>query len=788
MPETQPFDRSSVDQLVARLRDLEGRVPSEARRFRKSVNDLIQQSEKARRQFLPWVRKREIQERVAEVVRLERAAPYVAELFSQADGARRKIQNLRLRLGKSRIASEVSWIEARCVRWEAALNSLGATLPRASAVARARGIVAETVARVDLHDDAVEWLERGHQVLRDLEEHGLEVEGAALAADLPAFAAAFRADGPSRKAVDELAGDVQDLDDLLARQPREAPVEYTDAAGNLDRVEEWHHALKALGQLDEQEDRALIDLRERLEVARRAWRRQDPEDANAVLGEARELLARTVETARQRRTKAFQELRQQVRYLGQISGPTEAEEELESLEESNEQEPRDHRRWWSDLDRIRDGFWAEAENELEELAARMTERKRALEARVGLLSEIPLSEQGRSRLDRLESALRELARSSEPKDALRDLQVLDRLSEDAETLRSDVAAASEDLVARRAAAEQRKERLRREGERAGIPVEDLLLPAAEPEEQTAVASLEEAEVCVSGLEEEVGRAEQGFVEACSEVLQQVSVAYERVIRALETVGSRSGAADAPFRLEPDATVTQASDAVVDAWQRQAEIEAEADAAWADLNQRCEVLLARLDELSLDSLRPGDRDEVTALAEDLRSRPWDEVAVPADRLELLAAAVGRADDFFARLSREENEARERLAALRDRFEALRTEELHDACSELYDRVEALVRGVPEEPVRWFPVLQQIAQAEDLLTRLEIHGRRLAVSQVGEAVDMLERQNRRGLDPEAERLLGELAALDPHELPPPALRRRLERLARAAEASAGRRNHG
>jgi|GEM_PF-3299289 len=789
MPATQPFDHPSADQLVARLRDLESRAPAEARRFREIVGELIRQSERGGRQLFPWVRKREIQERAEEVVRLEQAVSHVEELFSLADGARKKIQNLRLRLGKVQVASDMSWIEERCVSWEAALSALGATLPRASALARARGVVADTAASVDLHDDALEWLERGHQVLRGLSEHGLEIEGATLEADLPIVAARFRSEGPSRKTVDELASRVQELVDVLARQPQEAPIQYNDAAGVLERVEEWHQALKGLGQLDEQEDRALADLRGRLETARRMWRRQDPEDANAVLAKARGLLERTEEAARSRRAQAVQDLWQQVRYLSQISGPTEAEEELESLRQASDGGPGDHSRWWGELDRTWRGFWAEAENEVEELADRLAQRWREIEGLLGGLAKLPLSEEGRSRLDRVESALRELGRSSEPKDLLRDLQRVDRLWEDAEALRSDAAKASRGLVTRRQVVERRRDRLRKEAERAGVSAETLPAPGSEPTERDVVVSLEESERDVARLEQETEQAERQFVAACAEALGRIAGAIDRSGRALEVVGDRSPRAPSSAAFPPDVTVTRAAEAVVGARRRQSEIESEVDAAWARLNERREALVDRLGQLPVDSLRPGDRDEATALADDLLSGPWDESSRTSERLELLAPVVARGEELFARLSREEDEARERLTALRGRFEALGREELHQACGELYDRVEALVRGVPENPIRWRPVLRQIALAEDLLGRLEIHARRLAVSELGEAVDLLEEQRRRGVDPEAEALLAELAELDPLELPPPSLRRRIRRQARAVGVTVGRRrSHG
>lgn len=786
MPMIQRSELPSAEQLVSRLRDLESRVSPEARRFHEMVRDLAHQSEEARGHLLPWVRKDEIQHRAEEVTRLEQAAPHLVTLFAQADSARQKIRDLRLRLGRSRNAGDYGWIEERCVSWEAALKTLGATLPRPSEVARARGTAAAIEASVDLHDDALEWLEKGRQVLRGLAEHGLELEGATLEADLPGVAEAFRSDGPSRKALDELASEVRTLEDRLSRQPQEAPVEYTDAARVLDRVEEWHHALEPLAQLKEDEVAALRDLRDRLETARRMWRRQDPEDADAVLVEARDLLERAGEAARSRRAEALHELRQQVRTLSQVAGSAEAEQEVANLENRDSARPQDHSSWWVELERTWTGFLSEAENDREELADRMTARGKELAALLAELSETPMREKHRSHLYRLEGDLREVGRSSEPREVLRDLQVLDRLREDAEALRSSVAADCHDVEEKREAVTARIVSLLEEARRAGCSAKDLHPRLRELSERDVVSSLEEAEAELAELEGETSRAETELVEACSQAVQDAARAVGRISHTLAAAGFPSIAVAEPPPLPLNAGVTAAADAVVESRSRQAETEAGAEAAWTELVERRDGLLARIGNLPFDSLRPGDRDDARRLAEDLRSGAWNKVSAPVERLELLVPVVARGDELFARLATEEDEARHRLAALRRRFDRSKKEGLHETCGELADRVESLLRGVPEDPVRWPPVLHQIDRAEELLARLEIHARRLAAAELGAAVGLFEEQRQREDDPEAEKLLAELAGLDPHELPPAALRRRIVRLAKVR--GVGRRSHG
>lgn len=787
MPLLQTSDRPSAQQLLSRLRELERQAPREARRFHEAVRELATQIEESRGRLLPWVRNDELQQRAEEVQRLEGAAPYVVALFAQADGVRQKIQGFRRRLGRLREPEETTWLEERCVRWEAELETLGATLPRPSDVARARGSVADVEAGVDLHDEAVEWLERGHKVLRGLAEHGLEVEGATLEADLPAVTEAFRSNGPSRKALDELAGSVRALEDRLSSQPQEAPPQYTDAARILDRAEEWHRALEPLGHLPREETEVLASLRDRLETARRMWRRRDPEDADAVLVEAQELLEGAAESARRRRGEALHELRQQIRTLTQIAGSTQAEDEAAELETRDVEGPQAYSRWWEDLERAWSRFLAEAEIEADDLVERMTERSQEIETVLGTLSETPMGEGNRSRLYRIESGLREVERDVDAKAVLRSLQVLERLREEAGTLQADVEDAYRRLEARRAALIRRIATLQEEARRAGVPTLDLAPRVEELSERQAVSTLEEAEDAVAGLEVEADRVEAEVVAACSAAVQEATAAVERIVRTLEAAGSRSAPPAPPPPLHGTG-VKEAADAVAEARRLRAGIEAEAAEVWAELTERRTALLARIERLPIDALRPGDRDDAERLAEELRAGPWDEAESPADRIDLLLQVVARAEELFARLAREEDEARQRLAALRRRFDRAKEEGLHEAWGDLGDRLEALVRGLPEEPVRWPPVLHQIARAEELLGRLEVHARRFAVAELGAAVELIQERRHREEDPEIDLVLAELAEIDPHELPPTALRRRILRAASSHGGATGRRRHG
>lgn len=781
-------DLPSTGELLARLSALEARVPQEARRFHERTEALHGEIHAPRGFALPWARQEEVRGRAEEIARLEGVAPRLEALFEEIRRGRGLAQALRGRPSPGHDPETASWVEERCGHWEAALEALGGVDLKVPAVEHAQETAEQAVQTLQLLEEALKLLERAQGVLRKLREHGIEIEGAALDAHLREVRKAFRSAGPSRGSLDELEARLPPLEEVLSRQSKE-PEAYRDAAEILAEVEEWHSAQARLGQLGEEPVRILRDLRDRLESARRRWSHHDPGDVEAMLAEARSLLEGAEESARRSRAEALDDLRRQVRILTQIAGTTLAEEDVARLAERSAGDPRGHSEWWGELERAREGFFAEAENERDELAARWRDRRLALDELLRALSDTPMGKANRSLLFRLETSLveiSEIGESAEPGELLRGLHALDRLREEAEALKAAAGEESRGLEARWAAIGERIEALLAEADRAGVAAVDLRDCHGEAS-RGAVTSLEEAEASAREIEREVDRAEGDFVHACSQAVEEAAAAVARIATAVAAAGLEAEDLAPPEPLSPDAGVEAAAAAAIAALERRSAAEGEAEAAWAVLSERRGALLARLQELPAGALRPGDREEAERLAAELAAGPWDEAAA-TERLELLAPVAGRGEELLTHLAHEEEEARQRLAALRDRFHRFKSDGLHGSCESLADRVEALIRGVPERPVRWPPVLHQIERAEDLLARLEIHARRLAVADLDDQVPILERRRDHDEDPEAERLLAELAACDGRELPPAPLRRRIARSARRLRGGGRRRSRG
>ena len=172
-------------------------------------------------------------------------------------------------------------------------------------------------------------------------------------------------------------------------------------------------------------------------------------------------------------------------------------------------------------------------------------------------------------------------------------------------------------------------------------------------------------------------------------------------------------------------------------------------------------LAALLEAIKSTWRQGDL--ATALAD------------PVERITALGELIENAEHIRGRIASAARRLQERREALRERLRRFNALFLQGYCPEIYLRVEALTH--PPEPSQWPRGAEegQLQEAERLFRLLERQAQRLAAREIGDAVQVLERQARRTQDPEVSALIAEVQALPPEQPPSARLRRRLaERL--------------
>ncbi len=754
-------------------------VPLAAVRFHSAVHNLEQEIEVARRRRWPFRRHQEVVALEEKLAILTAAGPWLVKLFAGVSRVLSKIRQLenRVKSGNEKLAS---WIAGRCTDWEAALEQIHHTVPRPPDVARATKDLEDVERTVDLHDDSLRLISRATDALDALAGHGLDLEGAELSADLPAIVQRLLEEGPTRSFIDDLEGRVRPLERLRDDQPTSPPNEYTSARKSMDLIERWVRRLREIDQWPEEETVEFDELELKIRRFGQAWKQRAPEEAEELQAEADDLLGRIEHHTAVARSDTLDDLLRQVHHLTQICGTVpEIQEEIKELKGRTVELADDHLAWWSDLETTRRRFLAEAENHRGQLEKRLAERQDHLETVLKELEGLSTTRRMRARLPDLRARILGLARSSGPEQLLRDLHDVDRIEEALAELRKDMTQASEELGVRVRALAEENRTLCREARAAGISARELGEQIRALAEQGETGSLEDRVAAVGSLEAELASARAAFVIACRNRVEELVAEAGRLREALEEAAVPLPDALGSEAPDLDVDVEAAAGAVSVAADQLESLRAASATALCDLRSRGEELLATLERLDLDALRPGDREVATSLTGALSEALPSDDPEPIRDIQRLTAPIREVEAFLSRLARREQEARRRLKRLTQGFDRFQAEGFHLRAPALSDRLEGLIRGIPENPRRWDAVHDQLDRAETLLARLELHGRHLMAADLDRTVRALEDRTRRRNDTEAEALLQDLDATDGLRTPPLALRRRAEaHLARSA----------
>ena len=271
-----------------------------------------------------------------------------------------------------------------------------------------------------------------------------------------------------------------------------------------------------------------------------------------------------------------------------------------------------------------------------------------------------------------------------------------------------------------------------------------------------------------------------LIQCCRELLDQQLAEIRGTAGVLREVGR-------PFQLPelpsfaPDAATREALQAVTAGTELGRRVQEAAEQALRHFEVQRQQARTALTQIRLDTLAPGDRETAEQLLLEVEDSSWSAPASLPDRLAGLALLVEKSDLLFQQLHQEERSARDRLEDLLRRLKKLGQNQMRQFSPQLTDRVEALARGIPDKPWHWSAVREQLAQAERLLTQVEIQAARMAADQLDRAVRLLQNGSGSAQEPEVRALLEDLERYDDEELPPVILRLKIVNAAQ-------RRSHG
>ena len=787
---TRSQARSRLESLGKALREYRDRVPREAERFHQALDDLEDRVAARLGRWTPWIADRELQSLERSVERLDEVADALTALLRhRRPNLESRVAELAARSRELQTADSelAAWLDQRCRSWLAEARRLGALVQRANELRRSETLADALERKLERHQLGLDLLMESRQLLASL---GSNLDTATLEGELPKLQRRLLQDGPTpawRQRLADLLGPLREL------EPPPPKVEPQEIEKLCLEVREWAGLLGSHRRRADELWRRLPGLRgPQLDELYREIRKLDDE------------LRRRAEEHRQQRLDA---LGSQITLLGELHRAEpelsldrdELRPPLDELHQRPVEGPEEHAIWTGELEIIEVKFQDAIKDYLSEIAGYLERRIRDLDGPLKELRTVPLSSQTAARevqlRDRL-AALRQRTRALQDvitpqTDARREvleifdgLHAVEEMAGEIGELQRRADQEVEALVSDQRSLARRFETLRSVGARLGHALPDLgpriasLIegldphasgPATPDSESSGQGNLEASLANAQAFGEELDDHEQTLSEIGRRRLVADRELEARAARALQRAGSDPEAdlamAGSPNGDETLAEIARALDHSDDLRQQ---LEIRLEQALGELDGRARNAAQALEALDDDALRPETRRQVDRLLRDLRrSDAGDD---PISRLEARLDVQSRADELLAQLQRQQRQALAFRDQLLERLAALQAADLRDGCPTLADRIEDLLRGIPEPPQDWDAVERQLELASDLLGRLERHAHRLAVAELEEMLSALRRASSRVADPETEALLDEAAArLD--RFPDVGLRRRI-----------------
>jgi hypothetical protein len=463
--------------------------------------------------------------------------------------------------------------------------------------------------------------------------------------------------------------------------------------------------------------------------------------------------------------------------LVEASGPqAEVESRIAPLRQLRSQHHQEHAAWLRRYGRTTEFFRAIAETKHASLEKRLVTATARLEEGLQRLDDQPLSDQVRKEANQVATRIERLKGLTDAVAILDGLQKCRTMSSQIDQLRLRAEQEKQEYIDLQEQLREQSASLQRQAARIDVVLVDLG-PAIE-DLSSNVSQLEEGWRVARQLVAELDEQRSRLIAACQEQLGQYFQQVQAASKALRMVGLEP-ASSAGVEIDSRAEPQEAVEVVLSLVQICNQLEQQVAEALDRLEQKQEQTCLELEQIHLEGLDPGDRADAEQLLQELKERAWRR-GQGAEKLRLIAQVQEKCELFLDRLKQEQVAATRKLEILHQRLSAFNEAQLRRFCPELTARVTGLVFGVPERPREWGPVVQQLDLAEDLLDRLELQARRLAVRDLERAARSLRRQIRSHKDDssvarDAEALLAELDRLGPDELPPAALRMRLRNLA-------------
>jgi len=586
---------------------------------------------------------------------------------------------------------------------------------------------------------------------------------AALEAALPELGERLCRTGPTPDWQAEVKALVDPLEQLASRaQPREI----TQTQLIIKALPRW---ARALGEDCDAGDA----LAERFTARRKDWPGEDDRTFEELFEQARALEQDLVERATERRRAGLADLGARCALFAQLVGADpDLDELVQDLSAETPDNPRDHEDWCEQLRDADEAFRNRVKRSETALLATFGADLGDCRARLEALGAIPRQLARDAELARLRDDFARLARTgpgADPLSLLNQVEGARGLRADLEALEAGLHEDDAALAAARADLERRRRWLEERAPGLGIAVPTLTVD--NQASGAAGAQLARQERLLSDTEARFAQAGREAIEAANRRIGELLAVLtpERIAAAGLDLAAIPPAPDGGLGRIDD-TLGQARSRLTALESLALDEEQSLTAAAAHLRQVLELIPAA-------PLGRHDRDDREAILRQLQQWRPGAPADPVERLTALRELIENARHIEQRIATAARQLQARREALGERLRRFNGLFLQGYCPDLYGRVEALVH--PPAQTRWPRGAEagQLQEAERLFRLLERQAQRLAAREIGETLQVLERQARRGADPRVRALVAAVQGLSPEQPPPARLRRQLAEQLRA-----------
>lgn len=583
--------------------------------------------------------------------------------------------------------------------------------------------------------------------------------------------------------INDLSQRVQEVELEVRDVPEHQPNTLIKASKDFARCQGWS---EVLGRHPDD----LRELKDRVGLSERGWRKlhYQPGKIESLAATVATKLEALASDARQQRDSMLASLENQLDIFERVCRQrANVQQDLDKLRQRHERisSPPGHEKWIAQYEETLQKFRGDATAMQFDLERRKASEIELRRQQLIQVEQVPLSDQVSRELETLRQELNKLEEVQDIEALLRSLLQVGHIGEMLESLESRALEEKRSLDSMQSDLEVRYATLVKLAQAVDLQAWNLTQEMGALAQPGQGRTLNQVQHLTSETAQRLTEAEQSFIGQCIHQHGQLLAELERGADLLDRMNF-SGAPEAEVTEIDSSGPKQAAEHLRYIRSVRQALEVSLGEAEQTLAGRLEACTCALQQVPAAQLQRDQNADLEDLLEVLTSRSWQDAQQPIARLEMMQSIEEEYSFFQEQLQRDRVETDEIASRIRRRLEDAARQGLNNHAHELFERINLLLHGIPENPISWAPVRAQLELCEAQLKQVMPHCQRLAAEEVRVSLKRLRammprREKDTAWRAKAQDLERKLGTPEAPQLPEKFLRRRLKRLAPAPRRS-------